>query len=357
MSRTILPVLAALCVAGAPASAASMNPDTSVNVLGLYSQSKRQGQEKTEPGGGFSLQEAEIQFQADVDPFLKATVTIAIEAGDPEAPEVDATAPATEPKPGSKAPDYAAEPEEAFFETTKLPLVSFKVGKFKAALGRHNTLHSHAFPFIDAPLVNLRLLGDEGLADAGISAALLAPLPWFVELTAQVIQGNSEVLFASESSSDVAEVLRLRNLFDLSDSATLDLGVSGAAGANAENGRTRIGGADASFKWRPTKGGKYSALIVAAEYLSREDVKGYAGWVQVQVAERWWVQVRNEEVADEPSDLKAKKNTALVAFNPSEFSGFRLQVDRLDEGGEANPIDTVQLQTNFTIGAHPAHAY
>ncbi len=369
MSRTTSVVLAALVAAGTPAYSGTTNPDTSVNVLGLYSQSKHQGEDKTEPGGGFALQSAELQFLSDVDPYLKATVVIGIHAetaaehaahDDEETPAAGAEAEAEADEANAEGEahhaEYHVEPEEAFFETTQLPYVTIKAGKFKAALGRHNTLHTHAYPFVDQPMIHQLLLGDEGLADAGVSAAVLVPAPWFLEATAQVLQGNSEELFASESSSDVAQVYRLRNLFDLSDAATIDLGVSGAAGANAENERTKIGGADLAFKWRPTKGGKSAGLILAAEYLAREETKGYAGWTQVQVGERWWVQARNEAVSDD-ADLKSKRNAALLAFNPSEFSSFRLQFSRLDEGGEAKPLDSVQFQTSFTIGAHPAHAY
>ena len=58
-------------------------------------------------------------------------------------------------------------------------------------MGKHNQLHTHAFPFILAPLINLNLLGDEGLSDVGFSTAILLPATsWFSELTLQYIRGE-----------------------------------------------------------------------------------------------------------------------------------------------------------------------
>ena len=156
----------------------------------------------------------------------------------------------------------------------------------------------------------------------------------------------------------------MRNLFDLTDSATLDLGLSGARGPNFYNQQTTVKGADLTFKWRPTKGGKYTALILASEYLQGEvkgrpddsKLSGYAAWVQYQWAERWWVEARNEEVDASVSGTKQRKNSLLLAFFPSEFSGFRLQVDQLSDD-RPKALQTVWLQGNFTIGAHPAHSY
>src|SRR5690242_12193562 len=69
------------------ASGQSMNPDVSVNILSLYQQSKRQGESKTEEGGGFSLQEVEMQFLSNVDPYLRASALISVhpEEGEPAA--------------------------------------------------------------------------------------------------------------------------------------------------------------------------------------------------------------------------------------------------------------------------------
>ena len=340
----------------------SMNPDVSVNALTLYSYAKRSGNDKAEDGGGLALQEVEMQFTADVDPYLKASALLSVHPEEAEQAPVPTTTPAPQPEP--KEHKFAIEPEEVFLETISIPNVTFKLGRFHAALGRHNSLHTHAFPFIDAPIISQKLLGEDGLTEVGLSAAVLLPASWFAEVTAQALQGDSPTLFASESSTDMAYVYRLRNLFDVTDSMTLDVGLSGASGANFYGDRTAVSGADLTIKWRPSQGGKYASFIFSTEYLKgevkgrpeEEKLSGLATWVQYQFAERWWLQARTEQCDTGEDDGKETKHSLLLSFFPSEFSGFRLQVARLSDK-EDKPLDTVALQGNFTIGAHPAHAY
>ncbi len=336
----------------------SMNPDISASILTLYRQSKYHGKDKVEPDGGFSLQETELQFAANVDPYIRAAALLSVHPSEP-----------SEPLPGAPAAPRVKgteiEAEEVFLETIAIPFVTFKAGRFHSSLGRHNLLHAHAFPFIDAPLINQRLLGSDGLTETGLSAEVLVPLPWYLELTSQAVQGDSTALFASESSGDLASINHIKNLFELSDSSTLDVGISAASGQNFYNKRSTVEGADFTFKWRPVQGGKYTSLVFAGEYLQgnvrgREEdsrLKGYATWLQYQCAERWWVQARTEEAGSpDATGLKQHKQSALLAFFPSEFSGFRLQLDRTTGGGQ-KALDALMLQGNLIIGAHPAHSY
>jgi len=339
----------------------SMNPDIGVSILSLYRHARRSGSSEPMPDSGASLQEVELQLAADVDPYFRATTLLSVH------PEEKSPALPGATESGSAPPDqkYAIEPEEAFVETTSLPGVIFKIGRFYPALGRHNTLHAHAFPFIDAPLINQRLLGADGYADVGISAAVLLPLPWFSELTVQGLQGNAPDLFAAQGTSALAQVYRWRHLVELSDAATLDVGMSGGVGPNFYNGRTTVRGGDFSLKWRPSKGGKYHAFAWSGEYLQGavdrrpEDssLVGFATWMQVQVGERWWLQGRGEAVGTVAGGSgRQTKYSGLIGFTPTEFSGVRLQVDRWFDRQE-RAVNSLALQGVFTIGAHPAHSY
>lgn len=338
----------------------SMNPDISVSVLTLYKQSKYKGAKKTEADGGFSLQETELQLAANVDPYIRASALLSIHPAESPEASTQTTGPVRPEEKGS-----VIEPEEVYLETIAIPYVTFKAGRFHTALGRHNLLHTHSYPFIDSPLINQRLLGADGLTETGLSAAVLVPAPWYLEATVQAVQGDSTALFASESASDLASIYHVKNLFEIADSTTLDFGLSGASGKNFYNKRSTVEGADFTFKWRPVQGGKYTSVIFAGEYLQgsvrgREEdskLRGFASWLQYQCAERWWVQARTEE-AGSPADSSAKqhKQSALVSFFPSEFSGVRLQYDRTTGGGK-DPLDTVLVQGNLVIGAHPAHSY
>lgn len=328
--------------------ARSMNPDIGINVLGLIQRHSSGGGDRTSSDrNGFSLQEAELVFTSDVDPYLRAYAVFSVKQED-----------------GSS--EFGIDPEEVFFETTSLPVVTIKGGKFKAAFGKHNALHTHAFPFIDAPLINQELLGDEGLNDVGLSASALIPASWFIELTAQGIAAGSETLYQSGHASDVAQVLSLRNLWDLSGDSTLEWSLFGTQGPNQYAKHTHAYGSDLIFKWRPAQGGKYRALIWQSQYITGDiqgrpngtRLSGLASWIQYQFAQRWWIQARGEfpGLNQSPAIEESKRQSVLLGFFPTEFSGFRLEYDRL--AVHDSPTDhRVALQWNISIGAHPAHLY
>ncbi len=335
----------------------TFNPDIGVNGLILFRNSNKGHQAANENANGLALQEAEIQFSSDVDPYWRFVSAFALHQ------EFDAT---TAP-PSS---EYVFEPEEVFAESLALPLMTLRVGKFKAAFGRHNLLHAHAFPFVDAPLAHVTLLGEEGLNDVGFSLAAFFPLPWFSEVTLQSLSGRGEGLeyFQSPSANNRVSVIHLKNLWDLSDDMTLEWGVSSANGQNSYSKTTEFLGSDLTVKWRASP---ERALIASMEWLERtrpeatnEKGMGGAAWVQYQFSRRWWVEARGEylEVKDqdpaalEPHSEFQRKQSLLVGFIPSEFSGLRLQYDHHTDGS-VKAEQRILLQMNYSIGAHAAHAY
>ncbi len=349
----------------APTKPASSNPDTSVNALGLYRNSSRGANANADGANGFSLQEAEVQFFSDVDPYHKFSALFSASQSNGE---------------------WKFEPEEVYAESTDIPFVTLRAGKFKAAFGKHNTLHTHAFPFIDAPLINTTFLASDSLDAAGVSGAGLLPLPWYSELTGQAFAGfvDQSDTFNTGSANANLYVAHFKNLWDLNDDITAELGFSEANGQNQItdgvsnsktmlNGHSNVWGADFTIKWRPMNGGKYHAVIWTSEYMKRDQTRGdssnntgrgYSTALLYQFAERWWIQARSEYVhsVETNATLSAslapeqRKYTALLAFLPSEFSGYRLQYSFLNDGRE-QPDNMVMLQFNYTIGAHPAHAY
>lgn len=322
------------------------NPDMSVNFLTLYQSGNRGGNLTDFPGeaNGFSLQEAELQFFSDVDPDFRANALISISQSSPTS-------------------EFGIEPEEVFVETTSIPDVTFKIGKFKASLDRQNLMHTHALPFIDASLIDQRMVGDS-LNEVGVSTAVLMPVNWFSEVTLQALQGQNEILFNSTNRNSLPTLLHLRNLWDLSDELTMDWGLTGLYGANSYDNYTHVYGSDVTFKWQPLEGGKYRALNFTMEYLSGdiagdpdgEFLNGASTWLQYKFAEEWWAQARYDYV-DPQGDIPAQtKESYLIAYNLSEFSGFKVQYDHLEDG-TTPPEDKISVQMNITIGAHPAHSY
>ena len=346
-------------------------PNVSVNTLFLYRNSNfhKENTDSINPDqerNGFNLQEAELQFRADVDPYTRMSLLLSIHPSY----EVNASSTVEE--------KWHIEPEEGFVESNSISDVTVKIGKFKAAMGKHNLLHSHAFTFVDAPLANLNLLGDEGLNDVGASVAALLPTSWFSEVTLQYLRGEGEnAEFSSPSPSDGVGLMHLKNFFDLSDALTMELGVSYAQGGNSLAGTTTLTGADLTFKWRPTSGGKYQSLMWVTEYLGRNQSQlnvqdemgnGIATWLQYQFTERWTALYRHDHLTVEnsfdsvnfPNDTWRRHSIGFV-YRPSEFSFYKIEYDRRTGGlpstsGETTD-NTIYLQANFTIGAHPAHAY
>lgn len=341
------------------------NPDLSVNFLGLIRDNTAADENRKNgpPYNGLSFQEAEIQFYSNVDAYLKAVALFSI---------------------AEDAGKFGIDPEEVYAETITLPYVTLRAGKYKLALGKHNQLHTHAFPFIDPPLLQSKIIGEEGLNAAAVSASALIPLPWFSEFTAQAYSLSDDNLYGDSSTTPGTTISapagktgalgRFRNLFELGDDATLELGASAASGKNAYGYESTAYGADVTLKWRPAEGGKYHAVIWNTEYLGSrrkgrlskagngqndEKIGGAASYVQFQFAERWWIQAR-AEILGAPANASEPvhtKQSALIAFFPSEFSGLRVQYDHENNHARPRTDHAVTLQYNVTIGAHPAHAY
>ena len=310
-------------------------------------------------GTGIHLQEVELKFSSVVDPYFRADFVLAAHGGHLGF-------------------------EEAFLSTTSIPRMTIRAGQMYANIGRHNLLHTHAYQFVNAPLPWPELLGPEGLNDVGVSFDILFPLPFFAEINAQVFQGewaslsgditDDPATSADESSpdqredSDLGYVGHLKTLFELSDSATIELGGTYAGGRNGFGGWTHMMGSDLTLKWRPIQAERYTSLEWTTEYLlvnregdpeSDREGGGYTG-LRYQFNQRWWVQARAAVLGlpqgDEDPHLR---NEALLAFIPSEYSGFRLQYafEPGDSDHEEGPLHEIFLQAIISIGSHPTHAY
>ena len=347
-------------VAAQPAAAkgvsSAFNPAISVNglFLGGYSSSARTTNRLTglDFHNGFNLQEAEFQFTADVDPYWKANFILSVDR------------------------HGETELEEGYVTSEELPYdllpqnTSLKLGKFFAAFGKHNLLHTHAFPFIDQPLINRTVFGNEGLKEPGLGVNYLLPSPWFSELTFQGLAGENDGLFrfTSDAKRRGAYLGHWKNFFDLSDETTIEVGNSYIAGRNSDPGHrlSQAVGLDLTLKWRPLQMATEKGLIWQSEYLyfSRDRERGEStsgggmySSLQYQFARRWWVQGRYDLLGiPKFEDGRKHRWSTLLAFVPSEFSAIRLQHSYTTQE-RGSPVNQLLLQFNYTIGSHPAHQY
>jgi hypothetical protein len=206
---------------------------------------------------GFSVQNVELSFSGAVDPYFNAEAHIVY---------------LIDPIVG----DTRVELEEAFFTTQKLPYgLQLKGGLFVTEFGIINSQHPHQWDWQDAPIINTRLFGPDGMRGPGFRLGWLTPLPWYSEVYFGMQNANGETMasfFANQeffqerpvggrpfvpgqvkSLNDLAYLGRWVNSWDLSNEVTLKLGFSGTYGPNATgpDGQTLIYGADLKMKWRP----------------------------------------------------------------------------------------------------------
>lgn len=327
----------------APPAAGSkvFNPDVAAigNFVGAAGRS---------PGGGepsLNMQEAEVSFQAVVDPYARADFFVTL------------------------GPDEVAL-EEGYITFPTLPggLLT-KIGKMRDAFGKVNGQHPHTLGFVDRPLVSRNLTGGEdGLADAGISVARLIPNPWlFLEATGQVYQGSSEI-FQAPTRADLAYVGHLRAYQDLGESTNIDLGGSIAYGHNGvtNDTTTRLLGVDATLRWKPLRRSIYTHLLARGELTwSRADVAsgsldavGGYGYLEYQFARRWTAGVRydSSERAYAPG-LRDEGGSFILTYRPSEFSLVRAQYRRTSLADIDRPANELLFQFLYAIGAHGAHPF
>jgi hypothetical protein len=319
-----------------PGASKVFNPDTSVvgNFIGHAGRTNA-----FDPREPLQLEEAEVAFEAFVDPYAKAKFFLA--AG-PEGVEI----------------------EEGYAQFITLPAdLTAKAGKFKAQFGKANTWHTHVRPWVDQPLVIHNFFGDEQLADSGVSVSKLFPNSFAViEATAEVLRGNVEGVFDRDSSSDLATNAHLRIFRDLSEDANVELGTSFAQGTIGA-GRNRFGGFDLTYRWKPLHEGLTRGLIARFEGVvddradAPRDLRGFYASVDYQLARRWFGGVRLD-AADRPgsSIQRDRGASATLTFRPSEFSQIRGQLRRT-RYGRLHPINEFLLQLQFAIGAHGAHTF
>jgi hypothetical protein len=316
------------------------NPDMAVigNFVGAA------GKNPVNPMPALHLNEAELSFQAIVDPYARADFFL------------------------GATPDGLTI-EEGFLTFPTLPAgLLMKVGKMKAQFGKVNTMHSHVLPWVDTPLPIQNLLGgEEGLNDSGISVSKLILNPvLFLEATGEVYNGNNSV-FKSYQRSDLNYLGRLRGYRDVTESTNLDVGTSFVYGHNdaGPDSKTRVFGVDATFRYRPLRRAIYKRFIGRTElFWSRRDqplgnAHAFGAYVSgdYQFAQRWFAGGRYD-FSDRATDasLRDKSGSLLVTYWPSEFSQIRGQYRRTlyAEGPRANEV---LFQFLFSIGAHGAHVF
>lgn len=383
--------------AAPPAVPSAFNPQLSLILQGAYLD--RAGGERPISGffpagghahaeRGFTLDHTELVMSANIDPYSRGLVTLAVA-------------------------DEEVEVEEAWFQTLRLGHgLTVKGGRFFSGIGYQNEKHPHAWDFADNNLMYSVLFG-ESLKQDGLQARWLAPTELFLELGAEVAKGqffpgsdggadkNGAAAWAAFAhvGGDVgvshawrAGVSYLRAsprqreafLDDLNDFEALSL----------FSGTSKAWLADFVWKWSPDGNPRQRNFIFAAEYFDRDEdgellcedatadggacsglTDRYAsaqsgGYAQAvyQFMPRWRIGTRYDRLSAGSVDFGANgallgstdydpsRWSVMTDYSPSEFSRFRLQFAR-DKSVQGDPDNQVILQYIMSIGPHGAHKF
>src|SRR6267154_802540 len=343
---------------GATSNAKLLNPD--ISLIGDFIGTA--GRNTISPSRSLELHESEVGLQAIIDPYARADAFISFG-------------------------ETGVNVEEGYVTFTSLPAgLLLKVGKMRAEFGKVNTIHNHALPFIDRPLVTNNLVGGEdGIDDAGISLSRFLPAPknWFLQGTAQVYRGDSSDVFTANRRQDLSVVGHLRLYRDLSESTNLDLGLSysrgNSAGLQTASNRsaffTNLYAADTTLRWRPLRRAIYHSFLFRNEFFwSARDQLSLANAFQTQHAfgfyssaeyranRRWTIGGRFDRSGRATNaSLTDTGFSGILTYWPSEFSQIRGQYryghlwdtsnDRFTNANE------FLFQFLFVMGAHGAHPF
>jgi hypothetical protein len=228
-------------------------------------------------------------------------------------------------------------------------------------------------------------IGGEGFGDVGLEAGWLTPLPWYCELTLGAYQSvvSDALDLGSSAHENVPYLAHLKNLWDLDENTTLELGASGLNGAGTDERHHMAYGADLTIRNVPLRESNQRGWILQGEYLARDswnaddtfnahDADGWYASFQYRWSQNWWTGIRVEEAfhsltetlvdpAGDPIPGHVQRASANIAWVPSEFSVIRAEysLERSDADDASGTAwdHRFMVQLNYTIGFHPPHAY
>ncbi|MGH7502254.1 MAG: hypothetical protein ACREL7_10910 [Longimicrobiales bacterium] len=317
----------------------------------------------------FVPREFEFSFISNLDPFSRAKIFVAHhlhggellpfeDAGDEHAAE--------EEEHGGDV-----DIEEGYVEWVGLSGgLSVVLGKFRQRFGRLNRWHAHALPAQQLPLPYMTFLGEEGLAQTGVSVHWLTPLHSFGtwELWGELTRSSSETLFGE--SSGPSFLAHLNGFWELSPAAYFEIGLSGIGGQHEADAAedmfdSRVLGIDFTLDWTPPAESKYRQATLHGGYVwnrrsfdagGAADAKGGFVIGEYKFARQWIVGARyeyteNPALTSESSWLVGPS----ITWWQSEFVRVRAAYEMLDRPGER--FGQFVLQTTFAMGPHKHESY
>ncbi len=381
-------------VSGAPSNGNAFNPEISLILSGIYTNTQRDpanyaitgfpvgsGAEIGPGERGFSLAESELGVAANIDPYFRGALNLALHS------------------------DNSVSVEEAYIQTLGLGNgLTVKAGRLFSGIGYLNQQHAHTWDFVDSPLAYQAFLGGQ-FGDDGVQLRWLAPTDLYLELGAELGRGGNWPGNAAGGNGAGAQAVHAHIGGDLGDSNSWRAGLSflraSAAGLelptpdlagniakSAFTGNTKLALADFVWKWAPNGNATRQNLKLQGEYLWRRqdgeltydpagvastaDTRSYqSGWYLqgvFQFMPYWRVGARTEMLSRgtldygsngaylAASDYDPRRNSLMFDYSPSEFSRIRLQYSH-DAARQGLVDNQIFLQYQMSLGAHGAHLF
>ena len=374
---------AAVQASSKPSSSNALNPDISLILTGTLANRSQdssyhitgfQAGGNIGPGSrGFSLGESELGIYANVDDKFYGGLNLSL------------------------SNDNKASVEEAFIQTTALPYgLTLKAGRYFSGIGYLNEQHAHTWDFVDNPLAYQAFLGNQ-FGDDGVQLRWLAPTDLFVELGTEYGRGRIADTIGRDKNGGSAGSVFAHVGGDVGTNNSWrtglsylrvspqgrqsnDLDASGTFVSNSFTGTSKVWIADFVWKWAPNGNANNTSFKLQGEFLHRNEdgslnTDNYAasqdGWYLQGIYKflpNWRAGLRYDQLDSGSVDYGVnsknlantaydpKRVSAMIDYNPSEFSRIRLQLSQ-DKSRQEATDNQIFIQYQMSLGAHGAHKY
>lgn len=357
---------------GRQRSLQSLNPEISLNadMFAHVNQDDRNA-------NNFFARDYELSIQSALDPFSRAAIFI---VQDTPGGEVE---PFTDPAEGGGEEEGGGfGVEEGFVEWVSLPGgIGVKFGKFFQRLGTLNRWHLHALPFQGRSLPHIAFLGQEPLAQTGVSVTWLAPFggggKGTYEATVEVTQSANEALFGAATT--VTVLSHVNGFWELGNATDFELGLSWINGDfedDLESFSRNLYNVEVAFNWIPPSRSRQTGLTIRGGYMLLDGLNaggalpvavgsdpsdtaaGFWSMAELRLSSRMLIGARFDRVENPAQpDVTQWLTSPTITWWQSEFVRIRAEYDFLSGFEGVDDSGRFVLQATFAMGPHKHATY
>src|SRR5467141_2411699 len=331
-----------------PQTESALNPGVSVIMNGVYGNFSRDPNTYRLNGfvptvgdvaagrRGLSLGESELALMSNIDHMFRGTLIASIS---PDNSSIDV--------------------EEGYIQTIGLSHgFTIKAGRFFSAVGYQNQIHAHAWDFTDTPLAMKVFLGNQ-LNEDGIQCKGVAPTDLYFDVGVELGRGRQFPSGVDRNKNGFGST----NLFthlggDLGQSIAWQTGLSHLRTSPQDREYADVDSAGTAVTDGLTS--RQSGWYLQGVYQFLPQWRfGYrydrldSGTTNIGLVNSGALSAADFPILE---GYRPKRHTAMIDWNPSEFSRIRLQFAR-DYSRLNQPDNQLLLQYIVSLGAHGAHKF